>query len=723
MSLIPAINDPAAETSSVLDVFQHVFIPTYAYNVSRGEMEVSINISNVNALYVSQLQYDGVGIGDAQGNFSIGTCNTGSFTLFSNTIELGFATGENLASGSNVFVAGNYALQSGQVAEDSVVIGTFAAQKAQILSNAVIIGNATANTASNVESSIIVGALAGSNIGTAYKSVVIGDSAYLTGNLCNSILLGADVQSFNLGQNVLVIGSNNLITGLLDCNAVAIGKQVVVPPSYQLDVSGSIYASNAVIDRSVTINGTGTGAGFALDVTGNTNICGNVVISGTLAVDASFINFDVCNGKLTLIGDLTNAETFIIQQGGQAIENGYLGVNISAANLTFGGPRLTVSGNSEFWGPVTISGGNSLSILNNSGNRFVTEYGYGGGGGNSVRMNASGATRTMALQMFPDATAETFKIIGNGTTEIAVFRPDYIELNTTLTKISNTLNVSGLAYLQSNVQIASNLNVSGSTFLQSNVQIASNLNVSGSTFLQSNVQIASNLNVSGLSYLQSNVQIACNLIVNGSSGFHRDIEVTNTNDNPVILLPNSVVYSYLQTVNAGVGSNYFLINVAGTNSLVQTTYNVNNNPLGGDSSFKVFLDAISTPAINAVNGPGGPKVYNYSNSGTWDMLSDSNVKENITDADYSRCYDIVKQTGLRRYTYKKGYGLPDSDTYRLGFIAQEVQQVFPKNVTADSSGFLSLNTEQLNFALYGAVHKLMEKVEQLETTISSLLLK
>jgi hypothetical protein len=59
---------------------------------------------------------------------------------------------------------------------------------------------------------------------------------------------------------------------------------------------------------------------------------------------------------------------------------------------------------------------------------------------------------------------------------------------------------------------------------------------------------------------------------------------------------------------------------------------------------------------------------------------------------------------------------------QLGFIAQEVQNVYPKAVEAnmikDKTGeipdLLSLNTTQIEYTLYGAVKHLLEKIEILE---------
>ena len=446
---MPNINDPAAETSSVLDLFQHVFIPTYEYDSSLGEMKVSLNISNVNALYVDQLQYQGVGIGDTNGNFSIGTSNTGSFALFSNTVEIGFATGRNLASGSNVIAFGNYALQSGNVASDSVVLGTFAAEQAVTTQNAVVIGHAAGNIANNLSGSVIIGEHTCCNIGSAIGSVVIGDRSCQTGDVVNSVILGADVTAFHGGQDVFMVG-NTLLTGRFDCNAIAVGKEVNVTTTYALDVSGRIRGDALYLAGH---------PGFTLDVSGNTNLSGNVHITGTLAVDASSINIDVCNGKLILTGDNTDAEAFIIQQGGQAIENGYLGINIPSASIGFADPKLSVSGDSVFYGNVTVSGTQYLTLVNGtctvSAQNNTAEF----------ILNVSQGANLQQLVVHPATT--NFNYALNGTN---IF----------------TANNTGFILSNGNMQVLSNLTVSGNALFTSNVTL------SGNALFTSNVTLSGN---------------------------------------------------------------------------------------------------------------------------------------------------------------------------------------------------------------------------------------
>jgi hypothetical protein len=103
--------------------------------------------------------------------------------------------------------------------------------------------------------------------------------------------------------------------------------------------------------------------------------------------------------------------------------------------------NLIVTGAGAFGEGLVIPDASAVSLTNLSGNVADVYYGYGVGGGNSLRLDVSGASRTMSFQMFPDATETTFKMVGNNAVEIASFRPDTITLNAPVT-ISGTLDMS-----------------------------------------------------------------------------------------------------------------------------------------------------------------------------------------------------------------------------------------------------------------------------------------
>ena len=120
-------------------------------------------------------------------------------------------------------------------------------------------------------------------------------------------------------------------------------------------------------------------------------------------------------------------------------------------------------------------------------------------------------------------------------------------------------------------------------------------------------------------------------------------------------------------------------------------------------------------------------------SNTWTIVSDRRIKTDIVAADLDRCYDIVKSVPLKHFGYKPGVYTDEQihDKHTLGWIAQDVQQVFSKAVsekpftmhTSQADGTvqdeviedcLDLNSSQMIAALYGCVQALMAKVEALE---------
>lgn len=107
----------------------------------------------------------------------------------------------------------------------------------------------------------------------------------------------------------------------------------------------------------------------------------------------------------------------------------------------------------------------------------------------------------------------------------------------------------------------------------------------------------------------------------------------------------------------------------------------------------------------------------------WDIFSDQRLKDNIVDADLEWCYSDIKNVRLRRFQYISTYieQAQIQDTRVLGFVAQEVSSIIPKAVNSGSGyGFndlLSLNVDQLNMSLFGAVKKTIHDKELMNSTI------
>ena len=116
--------------------------------------------------------------------------------------------------------------------------------------------------------------------------------------------------------------------------------------------------------------------------------------------------------------------------------------------------------------------------------------------------------------------------------------------------------------------------------------------------------------------------------------------------------------------------------------------------------------------------------YITSSQTSWTTLSDRRIKTNIAKASYEKCLESVKNIELYRFNFKDDI-VNTNDRNQLGFIAQEIQNVYPKAVEAnqinnsDIDGLLSLDTTQIDYSLYGAVKYLIEKVEYYEKKLAS----
>jgi alpha-tubulin suppressor-like RCC1 family protein len=101
-------------------------------------------------------------------------------------------------------------------------------------------------------------------------------------------------------------------------------------------------------------------------------------------------------------------------------------------------------------------------------------------------------------------------------------------------------------------------------------------------------------------------------------------------------------------------------------------------------------------------------------SSTWTTGSDIRIKSDVVTANLARCAEIVDSLDLKYFKWNFPEGQqPPSDAHSLGWIAQDVQQFFPKSVeTSGDFGlgdFHSLNSDQLVKVLWGALkHTLNE---------------
>jgi hypothetical protein len=126
------------------------------------------------------------------------------------------------------------------------------------------------------------------------------------------------------------------------------------------------------------------------------------------------------------------------------------------------------------------------------------------------------------------------------------------------------------------------------------------------------------------------------------------------------------------------------------------------------ASSNIETDYIRITTAGAITNPAG--------TANWNIGSDRRIKENIERASYDKCFENINRLELNRFNYVSGFNTVNRDKTQLGFIAQEVYDVFPKSIstqgyysdTINIPDLLSIDVSQINYSLYGAVKKLIE---------------
>jgi len=146
-----------------------------------------------------------------------------------------------------------------------------------------------------------------------------------------------------------------------------------------------------------------------------------------------------------------------------------------------------------------------------------------------------------------------------------------------------------------------------------------------------------------------------------------------------------------------------------------------------NSEFKVIsstsgvdTDYIKITTEGAITNPTG--------TANWNTGSDRRIKGNIERASYDKCYENINRLELNRFNYVDGFNTVSRDKAQLGFIAQEVKDIFPKSISSQGyysdslniPDLLSIDVSQINYSLYGAVKKLIEINKEDKEKLASL---
>ena len=178
-----------------------------------------------------------------------------------------------------------------------------------------------------------------------------------------------------------------------------------------------------------------------------------------------------------------------------------------------------------------------------------------------------------------------------------------------------------------------------------------------------------------------------------------------------------VIIRYRKVLNGGGNSEIRLIKGEVNDS--NTDYKIGNY----DGNFKI-ISSTSNIDTDYIRITSSGSISNPSGTTSWTISSDRRIKENIVEASYDKCYENINSLGLYRFNYIQGFNNVNKDIKQLGFIAQEVNEIFPKSVLLSNnyniSDLLSIDITQINYTLYGAVKKLIKQNEDKDRRIKRL---
>ena len=171
--------------------------------------------------------------------------------------------------------------------------------------------------------------------------------------------------------------------------------------------------------------------------------------------------------------------------------------------------------------------------------------------------------------------------------------------------------------------------------------------------------------------------------------------------------------------NIGIGNNTGLGITGGSNNAL---VGAGSTVSAGAAVYQyVFGTSLTAKGDNTAYIGGSSGAYNQKNVTTWETTSDRRIKRNIEDNHQGLA--VIERIRVRNFEYRLpdeiDSELPrsaaiDKPGVQIGVIAQEMQEVLPECVTANSTGVLSVNTDPLVWHLINAVKQLSARVAELE---------
>jgi hypothetical protein len=665
----------------------------------------------------------------------------GAVKVFGNTdIEGSGRFSGSLSTGSNLFVLGTISsLGNFGARGDIMTLGNFIAGNGGIIANNL-----------DVRGRAILGGPA-----TFSNSLAINSNLFVQNSISSVYYTTSTLQvlsSISFQEKYITYRGTDLL----------FSDTVTIPgiSTLNLTASNGIQTSNLTVFNTITADQVSV---FTLSSTAITNPNGSFTVSSLVANTATFSN---AVSTLQLQTSSITASTMFLSGDINAPAGGYMNINTVVASTistgvfyadTFRALQFTTTA-------LTIAQLNVTSsfVADNVGvfqaqNVAIDNTGGAISTGSIYVANLLATSTILNSSGLFDTTSGTMYIHASNV---------FLDAANTSSITASTMATSSLTATQITLGAAPPIGINGPFFVADNTQYPStNVIVSGgpgdylTPFLVSNVKppgigagqpyqvdMSFMLNMNGPTIPGYYATIlGFNLFPNGEANslisIRTDNDATNITtlyglygpDQTYVTPPNtggiplptgSNPASFLHVTGTMYGSSAFSLqfqsrsndNFSGIDS--NTSITMNN----GVIRWPYFLNG--TTIQNSLNDMSVRNVFYY---GGLNFASDPRLKEEIEDADLARCYETVRGLPLRRYKFIDTYlsTFNAADAHRLGFLATELEQVFPKSVTyteipALHSTFRVIDSQQIDMAHIGATQHLMRRIDALYSTLEGL---